>query len=230
LQSAIFLLMFQRISTVEGNDGHESKADFRQIFVRFGGIATGSRNGVCSECVCSGNGRKKAVLTADDGKTAQLVATMVSARHINHPPIDDALSAKLLTRFIETWDSQKVYFLKSDIDEFEKQKTSLDDQILAGNIDFANQVFERFQTRMAQREEKIGAQIDAEHDFTADETMIRDPKQVAWAVNEAELDERWRKRIKYEKLASDFTHVTTPISSLWSRRMPMKFWSCICRR
>ncbi len=144
--------------------------------------------------------KNKAVLTEDDGKTAQLVATMVSARHINHPPIDDTLSAKLLTRFIETWDSQKVYFLKSDIDEFEKQKTSLDDQILAGNIDFANQVFERFQTRMAQREEKIGAQIDAEHDFTVDETMIRDPKEVAWAENEAELDERWRKRIKYDLL------------------------------
>ena len=34
----------------------------------------------------------KIVLTADDGKTAQIVASMVSSRHINHPEINDALS------------------------------------------------------------------------------------------------------------------------------------------
>ena len=51
----------------------------------------------------------KIVLTADDGKTAQIVASMVSNRHINHPEIDDALSEKLLKRYLEIWDPQKLY-------------------------------------------------------------------------------------------------------------------------
>lgn len=144
--------------------------------------------------------QKPARVTEEDGRTAQMVATMVSARHINHPPIDDALSAKLMDRFIETWDPQKLYFLKADIDEFQKQRTSLDDQIMAGNVEFANTVFERFRLRMTERQSRIGAQIDAEHDFTADETMVRDPKNLPWAENEAELDERWRKRVKYDLL------------------------------
>ena len=75
---------------------------------------------------------EKIVLTPDDGKTAQLVASMVSSRHINHPEIDDVLSEKLMNRYIEIWDPQKLYFLQSDIDSFSVEKTSLDDKILKG--------------------------------------------------------------------------------------------------
>ena len=77
------------------------------------------------------------VLTAEDGKTAQIVASMVSNRHINHPEINDALSEKLLHRYLEIWDPQKLYLLQSDIDEFSAEKTSLDDRILKGDVQFA---------------------------------------------------------------------------------------------
>ena len=51
---------------------------------------------------------EKIELTPEDGKTAQMVASMVASRHINHPQIDDALSEKLLKRYIEVWDPQKL--------------------------------------------------------------------------------------------------------------------------
>lgn len=144
--------------------------------------------------------QNKTRITEEDGRTAQMVAELASARHINHPPIDDALSAKLLTRYIEMWDSPKLFFLQSDIDEFNKSKTLLDDQILSGNVEFANTVFDRFRLRLADRKAKIGGQIDADHDFNADETIVRDPKHLAWAKDEAELDDRWRRKIKQELL------------------------------
>jgi carboxyl-terminal processing protease len=142
----------------------------------------------------------KVVLTPEDGKTAQLVAGMVSSRHINHPEIDDALSEKLMKRYLEVWDPQKLYFLKSDIDEFEVDKTTLDDKILKGDVQFAAKVFDRFKLRMNDRAAKIGAIIDAEHDFTVEEDMIKDPDDLAWAESEEELNERWRKRIKFDLL------------------------------
>jgi carboxyl-terminal processing protease len=143
---------------------------------------------------------EKIVLTPDDGKTAQLVASMVSSRHINHPEIDDALSEKLMNRYIEIWDPQKLYFLQSDIDSFSVEKTSLDDKIIKGDVEFATTVFERFKLRMGERSGKIGASIDADHDFTVEEEMIKDPDDLTWAADEAELDERWRKRIKFDLL------------------------------
>ena len=143
---------------------------------------------------------EKVVLTPDDGKTAQMVASMVSSRHINHPEIDDALSEKLMKRYIEIWDPQKLYFLQSDIDAFSVEKTSLDEKILKGDVEFATTVFERFKLRMGERASKIGVAIDAEHDFTVEEEMVKDPDDLAWAADESELDERWRKRVKFDLL------------------------------
>ncbi|MCX7388165.1 MAG: tail-specific protease [Planctomycetota bacterium] len=142
----------------------------------------------------------KIVLTAEDGKTAQIVAAMVSSRHINHPEVNDALSEKLLTRYLEIWDPQKLYLLQSDIDEFSAEKTALDDKLLKGDVQFAADVFERFRSRMDTRAPKLDALIDMEYDFTVDEDLIRDAKEIAWAANEEELDERWRKRIKFDLL------------------------------
>ncbi|MEY3172557.1 MAG: Tail-specific protease precursor [Planctomycetota bacterium] len=145
-------------------------------------------------------GADKVVLTADDGKTAAMVAAMVSSRHINHPQIDDALSEKLFNRYIEVWDPQKLYFLQSDVDEFAASKLRLDDQILKGDVQFAGVVFERFRERMTARASTIESIVDLEHDFSVDEQIPRDADDLPWATTQAELDERWRKRIKFDLL------------------------------
>ena len=139
-------------------------------------------------------------LSADDGKTAQMVASMVSSRHINHPEIDDTISERLFTRFIEAWDSQKLYLLKADIDEFSVNRTELDDQIQRGDVSFAAEFFTRFRERMIARAELLPALIDSEFDFTVDEEMHRDPDDIDWATTAEELNERWRKRIKFDLL------------------------------
>ena len=143
---------------------------------------------------------EKVELSDEDGKTAQMVASMVASRHINHPQIDDAISEKLFDRFLEAWDSQKLYLLQSDIDSFADQRTQLDDQILQGDVSFAAEVFTLFQERMIARADRLPALIDADVDFTIEEEMHRDPDDISWAATPEELDERWRKRIKFDLL------------------------------
>ncbi len=142
----------------------------------------------------------KVELSAEDGKTAQMVASMVASRHINHPQIDDTISEKLFDRFLAAWDSQKLYLLQSDIDSFADQRTQLDDQILQGDVSFAAEVFTLFQQRMIARADRLPELIDADVDFTVEEEMHRDPDDISWAASAEELDERWRKRIKFDLL------------------------------
>ena len=94
--------------------------------------------------------------------------------------------------------------MQSDIDEFVTEKMSLDDKILKGDVQFAADVFERFRSRMDLRAGKLDALIDMEHDFTVEEELIRDAKEISWAADETELDERWRKRIKFDLLMQIF--------------------------
>lgn len=139
-------------------------------------------------------------VTKDDGTTARLVADMVKLRHINHPSIDDALSEHLLDRYIDVWDPQKLYFDKSDIDGFRRSKDSLDDQILSKDVTFASLVFDRFIDRMNERAPLIDRLIDTEHDFSVDEEMVVDPDNLDWAATQAELEDRWRRRVKFDLL------------------------------
>lgn len=136
----------------------------------------------------------------EDGTTARMVADMVTSRHINHPNIDDDISGHLLERFVEVWDPQKLYFLQSDIDVFQQSARELDDEIRAGNVQFANSVFDRYLQRMEERAPIIGQMIDMEHDFTVDEEMVLDPDNLDWAKTDKELADRWRRRIKFDLL------------------------------
>ena len=145
-------------------------------------------------------GSQSPILTTEDGRNAQRAVEVLSKRHLVHPVVDDALSEKMMGRFVRSWDPQKLYFLKSDIFEFETQKTLLDDQLLAGSVEFANTVFQRFQQRATDRLNRVGQWIEADHDFTVDESLKTDATQFDWAATAEELDERWRKQVKYELL------------------------------
>ena len=139
-------------------------------------------------------------VTPDDGKTAQLVADMVKSRHINHPPIDDRISENLLNRYIDIWDPQKLYFVQSDVDVFRTSQRLLDDQIKSADVKFASFVFDRYITRMDERGSMIDRLIDVEHDFSVNEEMVLDPDDLDWAKTTAELEDRWRRRIKFDLL------------------------------
>ena len=141
------------------------------------------------------------LLTAEDGKTAQLAVKAFSQRHLQHPVIDDVLSEKLMARFVQSSDPQKLYFLRPDIAEFETQKTQLDDQLLAGNVQFANAVFQRFQQRAAERINRVSLWIDAVHDFSVDESLTTDATELDWAATAVEMDESWRTQVKFGLLA-----------------------------
>src|SRR5262249_40061569 len=132
---------------------------------------------------------------------AKLVCEMVEANHISQKPIDDKTSAKLVDEFIKTLDPQKLYFLQSDIDKFNKFRNGLDDLIKAGNLDFARNVF--FDTYLPRVEERMAVAdklIDANHDFSVAESIEIDAKDMPWARTPEELNERWRKQIKYDLL------------------------------
>ncbi len=135
-----------------------------------------------------------------DGAVTQNVCAMVSKYHINHGRIDDALSAKLLDRFLEVLDPQKLYFLKSDIDGFEKSRLDLDDQLKQGDAKFAYDVFNTYRQRVQDRVAYAHEMIDASHDFTIEEELITDAKDLPYSESRDALNDRWRKRVKLDIL------------------------------
>lgn len=137
---------------------------------------------------------------SEDSTTAKLVCEMVQRHHISDHRINDDTSKMLLERFLDELDHQKLYFMHSDVEELRKYERELDDLLKVGNVDFAYATYDVYQRRLDERIKLAQQLIDAEHDFTIDEQMIFDPDELNWAKTEAEIHERWRKKIKADLL------------------------------
>lgn len=131
---------------------------------------------------------------------AKLVCQMIEKEHLARAPVNDGIASKLVNLYVKELDPQKLYFLQSDIEEFNSTQTQLDDDVKAGKLDWAFMVFARYLERLDQRIEVANANITATHDYTVKESMSFDAKELPWAQTTAELDERWRKRVKYDLL------------------------------
>ncbi len=145
---------------------------------------------------------------SNDETTARLVCDMVERYHISGGKIDDAKSAKLLKKYIEEIDPLKLYFTHEDIQSLSKYEHSLDDLVKAGDVNFAYDAYQLHLARVKQRVEQAHRIINADHDFDVDEEMTVDPEHLAWVRTDAEMQERLRKRIKYELLALKLDNLT----------------------
>lgn len=135
---------------------------------------------------------------ADDATTARRVAQAISTLHISRTTIDDRISEMLLARYLKVLDPQKQYFLKSDVEALQSFKHRLDDLVLQGDVQFAYDTFDLLLKRLDRQIELAHQLIDRDHDFTVDESITVDADKQDWATNLEELDERWRKKIKFD--------------------------------
>lgn len=131
--------------------------------------------------------------------TTRNIVDALSSRHYVTTRLNDALSEQIYDGYIEDLDPSKSYFLASDIEEFAALRFQLDDTLQRGDLRPAFHIFNRYQQRVLTRFESILAQLDkgvAVYDFERDESLELDREEAPWAVNNAELDDLWRKRIK----------------------------------
>ncbi len=132
----------------------------------------------------------------------QLITTLLSRYHYKKFTLNDSLSGVIFDRYIKTLDYGHMYFLASDIEEFQQYRDELDNDLKAGEVHPAYKIFNVFRDRVEQRVEYINNLLNAdkEFDFTKDEKYLVKREDAPWPENEQELNEVWRKRIKNDAL------------------------------
>ena len=138
--------------------------------------------------------------TAEDRRITLTVLSYLREGHVTRHELNDEIAERLMDNFLKTLDSQKSFFYQSDIDEFRKETTELDDQLRRGNIDFAFKVFGIFLTRLDERVKWVQELLAQPFDFTVDEEFTRDPKKAEYAKTPEEAKDLWRKKVKYDLL------------------------------
>jgi len=134
----------------------------------------------------------------DHAEIARLLSKRLPETHITHKVMNDEVSARAWNNYLTMLDREHVFFLKADIDAFAANKSKLDDQLIAGDLSFAFQVFNIFKERIKNRCEYVQKLLDKGLNVDEDETYTWNRENAPWPRDEKERDEIWRKRIKNE--------------------------------
>ncbi len=131
-------------------------------------------------------------------KIVRAVAHELPREHLSRHTLDDTVSKRFLENFISSLDYERIYFLASDIERFNRKETVLDDELRDGNVEFAYEVVAVFKQRVRDRAAYAHALLDDGFDLTLDEAYRWKRKDAPWSETREEWDDIWRKRIKNE--------------------------------
>lgn len=131
-----------------------------------------------------------------------LITYVLQKGHYAPKDINDEFSVEVYDDFISGLDPLKRYFIASDIEEFSKYKTEIDDQIKNKELTFFDLVYTRFLERMEDVKKIYPEVLDEPFDFTKQETINVDYDNLTYANSKKELKARWRQQLKFTTLSS----------------------------
>ena len=128
------------------------------------------------------------------------IAELITNYNYKKVDLNDSISTVIYNRYIKSLDENHSYFLASDIKDFEKYKTVLDDDIKEGNLNDAFYIFNVFQKRYIEHVNYSLARLNKSFDFDKKETFVYDRDKLPWPASQTEMDDMWAQRVKYDLL------------------------------
>ncbi len=136
------------------------------------------------------------------GEISKKVMRVLPNMHLLQCPVDEALSRRSWTNFVNSFDPEHSFFVQEDIREFQRWETNMAYVAKAGDVSFAYQMHERFLKRLEERYNFVTNQLATPCSFSENEVYTWKRKDEPWPATVEEQNELWRKRVKNELLAS----------------------------
>lgn len=133
--------------------------------------------------------------------TKRITAQFTRA-HYKQIKIDDLLSEQIFDRYIKQLDYARNVFLASDVEGFEQYRDDFDTVIARGKLDIAYQIYNLNLQRRLERYNYALSLLENEKpfNFELDESYNFDREDAVRPTSVAELNELWRKKVKYDAL------------------------------
>jgi carboxyl-terminal processing protease len=131
-----------------------------------------------------------------------LLPRLLEYFHYSHHPFDAEISGKFLDRYLDSLDHWHLYFLQSDLQQFDLYRATLPELTLRQH-DFspATVIFSRFLQRAAERIAYATNLLRTEtFQFTNEERFIPNRHTLPNPANLEEAHQLWREELRYEYL------------------------------
>ena len=139
---------------------------------------------------------------AEEGAIAQVTARLLEQAHYTGHRFDNALASRFLDRYLDLLDGTHLHFLEADVAEFAPLRTTLDALTLRnGDTSPAIKIFDRFQTRFAQRIAYVQALLRTEKfEFEGSDSFAVDREHAPRPRDLAAAKLLWQQHLRYEYL------------------------------
>ncbi|WP_245539886.1 carboxy terminal-processing peptidase [Spiribacter salinus] len=155
-------------------------------------------------------------------RASQVIGELLSRYHYRDESIDDALSEAVYDAYFEALDPDRYYFLEADIQAFRHRADQLDDELRAGELDTAFDIFARYRERVEDRSEHALDRLEKGLAFDTEARLDLDRSDADWAASRSELDQIWDKRVINDALiqrlnSRDRTEVRESLTKRYER-------------
>ncbi len=151
---------------------------------------------------CSFTTKKFDTNSDKDSVLIELITYVLQKGHYDPKQIDDAFSQEVYDNYILSLDPRKRYFLQEDIDKFEAYRDKIDDEIHNKKVDFFNLTYNTLQQRIEESKQLYGSILDKPFDYTKEEDINTNYKEIPYAESKTALKDRWRKQLKFTALSN----------------------------
>jgi carboxyl-terminal processing protease len=137
-----------------------------------------------------------------DKLLVQVITYVLQQGHFDPIAFDDAFSEELYSDYLEKLDPVKRYFYESDIADFAKHKTTLDDQLKVYDITFFNITHERMLKRIVEAKDIYREVLSKPFDYSKDESFDTNYENIGFVKTKKDMKERWRLQLKFSTLSN----------------------------
>ncbi|SVB04305.1 uncharacterized protein METZ01_LOCUS157159 [marine metagenome] len=134
------------------------------------------------------------------GSIVKSIVEQFVSMHYSQKPLNDEMSTKIFSHYMNRLDPAHYYFLASDINEFRVYETRIDDMLHSGDVKLALDIFERFKTRLSERLAMMEEFLSEDFDFTRDAKWTLDRSNLPYPESSEAAREIWRTKIKFDLL------------------------------
>jgi len=129
-----------------------------------------------------------------------LVGQMLKEGHYQPKAIDDKFSTEVFNKYLRSLDTEKKFFLKTDVDKLMPLSVHIDDELKGAPIDCFRSINALIKQRVAEAAAIYPEILSKPFDFTVDEKVTLDPDKLDYPADENARKESWRKVLKYRTL------------------------------
>ncbi|MDP7063889.1 MAG: carboxy terminal-processing peptidase [Arenicellales bacterium] len=134
-------------------------------------------------------------------RAVELINYFIERYHYRTAQLNDDLSSQILDRYIETLDTNRSYFLASDLERFEQMRFRVDDYLRKQELDPIFELFDLYRKRAIDRAEYSMRILSEGFDLNIPESFRFNRSTSPWPTDQAQLDDIWRRRVKNDYLS-----------------------------